>query len=204
MKLYYGPRTRSTRALWMLEEVGADCEIEVIDIMSGGGTSDAFRKLNPMGKAPVLVDEGQVIADSVAICAHLAEKYPEAGLAPKPGTPERGRYYHWLMFHGSTLEPAFIQKACGWESDKTGMIAWGDPDRTFAALKASLPAEGWLAGDRFSAADLLIGGTLAFLKPSGMVEMWPEADAFIARCTERPGFAKAQTRDEALAKQLEG
>ena len=203
MKLYYAPQTRSTRATWMLGECGADYDLEIINVRAGGGSAPEFRKISPMGKTPVLVDDGAVMADSVALCLYLADKFPEAKLAPPIGDPRRGAYYHWMVFHGSSLEPAFIQKAVKWESDQTGMIGWGSPERVFDTLKAAIPADGYLLGDEFSAADLLIGGTLAFLKPSGLFELWPDAEAYIERCTTRPAAVKAQELDARLAAELE-
>jgi len=202
MKLYYGPKTRSTRALWMLEECGADYEVELIDIMSGKGASSEFLKVNPMGKAPVLEDEGVIIPDSLAICLHLADRFPDARLAPPFGSAERGRYYYWMVFHSAALEPAFIQKAMGWKAERQGMVGWGDPDRVQQALKDSIPEDGYLVGEGFTAADLLIAGTLAFLMPSGLFDTWPAAEAYIQRCTDRPARKKASELDETYAAEL--
>lgn len=194
MKLYHCPNTRSARALWMLEECEADYEIEIVNVMEGDKPAE-FLKINPMGKVPTLVDDGAVITESIAICAYLADKYPEKNLAPEIRTPERGKYYRWMFFLGAVLEPAFTQKALGWKAERQGMVGWGDFDRVYETLKAEIPAEGWLVGDHFTAADLLIGGTLAFMNQGGLLEMWPAAEAYTERCTNRPAAKRAMEKD---------
>ncbi len=196
MKLYHCPKTRSARALWMLEECEADYEIEIVNVMEGDKPAE-FLKINPMGKVPTLVDDGAAVTESTAICAYLADKYPEKKLAPEIRTPERGEYYRWMFFLGGVLEPAFIQKAMGWKAERQGMVGWGDFDRVYETLKAEIPAEGWLVGDHFTAADLLIGGTLAFMNQGGLFEMWPAAEAYTERCTGRPAAQRAMEKDAA-------
>ncbi|MBA4802588.1 MAG: glutathione S-transferase family protein [Euryhalocaulis sp.] len=194
MKLYHCPQTRSSRAVWMLEECGADYEMEIVKIMEGEKPAH-FLKENPMGKVPALVDEGVVITESAAICAYLADKFPEKKLAPAIGDPKRGAYYRWLFFMAGVMEPAFIQKAMGWKAERQGMVGWGDFDRMLNTLKTEIPEEGWLVTDHFTAADLLVGGTLVFLSQSGLFEIWPAAEAYGARCTDRPAMKRAQEKD---------
>ena len=110
MKLYWAPKTRSMRALWMLEEAGCPYERVLIDIASGAQASAEYRAINPMMKVPALTDGAAMVAESAAICAFVAERCPEAGLAPPIGDPARGRYLHWLFFASGCIEPAYTQK----------------------------------------------------------------------------------------------
>ena len=98
MKLYWAPQTRAFRAVWMLEEAGRPYERVLIDIRNGAQSTPAFQVVNPMMKVPALADGAAMVAESAAICAYVAERVPEANLAPPPGDPSRGRYLHWLFF----------------------------------------------------------------------------------------------------------
>lgn len=198
MKLYYCPRTRAARALWMLEETELPYEIEFVNVMAHAQTPE-FLKINPMGKVPALVDEGVVVTESVAVCAYLADKAPEKNLAPPVGSPLRGAYYRWLFFAAGVLEPAFIQKSLGWTHDRSAMVGWGTPELMIETLKAEIPADGWLVGDHFTAADLLIGGNLSFMARGGLVDLWPEAKAYAERITARPAGQRAMAKDTELA-----
>lgn len=194
MKLYHWPQTRSGRVLWMLEECGADYEIVRIDLTSGGGKTPEFRKINPMGKLPVLEDRGAVVTESGAICAYLADLYPEKQLAPEVGDPLRGLYYRWLFISAGVMEPAFLQKGMGWETKNAGASSWGDPERVEAMLHQEIPADGWLVDDHFTAADLMIGGGLNYMMMFGLLDPWPAAEAYVARCKERPAFRRAEEK----------
>ena len=191
MKLYWSPRTRSLRVLWMLEEAGAAYERELVDIATGAQQTPAFRALNPMGKVPVLTQGSSVtIADSTAICAWLADRLPEAGLAPSLNHTDRGRYLQWLMFASATLEPAVVEKAGGWTGNPTA-YGWGDYGRVMATLDAGLAEGPWLLGASFSAADVVLGSALRWMLQFGLVEATATRSAFVARCEERPALQRA-------------
>ena len=98
LQLYYAPRTRSRRALWCLEETGQPFERKALKLRAGEHKKPAYRAINPSGKVPALVDGKQVITESAAICAYLADKYPESGLAPNVTAPKRGAYLSWMLF----------------------------------------------------------------------------------------------------------
>ena len=129
MKLYWAPGTRSLRTLWMLEEAGVPYERIHVDIRNGGQNDPAFRRINPMGKVPAFEDGAAQLAESAAICAYIAERCPEAGLAPQIGDPLRGRYFHWLFFAPGCIEPAFTQKFTNIELPTTA-AGWGSPMST--------------------------------------------------------------------------
>ena len=200
MKLYWCPQTRSLRALWMLEEAGCDYERELIDIRTGAQDGPAYRAINPMGKVPTLVDGEAAVSESAAICTYVADRFPEAGLAPAIDDPARGRYLRWLFFSGGCIEPAYMQQAMGWETNKS-QAAWGDYDHVIGVLEEAVTDAvkrgGWLLGDAFTAADVMIGLDLYFGINFKMVEPRPVFDTYVARCTDRPAYKRAQAIDAA-------
>jgi len=194
MKLYWCPRTRSLRALWMLEEAGAAYERVLVDIHGGQQKDPAFLALSPMGKVPVLQQGAIVIADSSAICGWLADRMPEAGLAPPLNHTDRGRYLQWLMFSGGYIEPALAEKLGGW-TPNTIAHAWGDYSRVMATLDAGLDSGPWLLGQQFSAADVVVGSALRWGVMFGMIEATPVRTAYVSRCEARPAFQRALAID---------
>jgi glutathione S-transferase len=198
MKLYWCPRTRSLRALWMLEEAGAAYERVLVDIHKGAQHSEAFKALNPMGKVPVLQQANVVIADSTAICAWLADRLPEAGLAPPLNHGDRARYLQWLVFPGAYIEPALAEKLGGWEP-KTLAHAWGDYGRVMETLDLGLAQGPWLLGEHFSAADVVLGSALHWGLLFGMIEATPLRAAYVERCRARPAFQRALAIDSGPA-----
>ncbi|HET6379112.1 MAG TPA: glutathione S-transferase N-terminal domain-containing protein, partial [Methylocella sp.] len=110
MKLYWAPRTRSLRALWILEEAGEPYEGIRLNLSTGEQKTAAFRAINPMAKVPALTDGLVSVSESGAICAYVAEAVPKAGLAPPLGDPSRGRYLQWLFFSPGCIEQAFLAK----------------------------------------------------------------------------------------------
>jgi glutathione S-transferase len=195
MKLYWAPQTRAFRAVWMLEEAGRPYERVLIDIRTGKQDDPAFRKVNPMGKVPALSDGEAMLAESAAICAYVAERCPEAGLAPPVGDPLRGRYLHWLFFAASCMEPAYTQKMTGLQIDKV-QAGWASFDQVIDVLDHALQTGGWILGPKFSAADVMLGSDLWFgselLK---IVPPRPALQSYIARCAERPAFKRARELD---------
>lgn len=191
MKLYWAPRTRSLRALWMLEEAGVPYERELVDIRSGAQASEKYRKINPMAKVPALTDGEAAVAESAAICAYVAERVPEAGLAPAVGDPLRGRYLQWLFFAPGCIEPAYLQKFKNIEMDSVA-AGWGEYGRVMRVLDEAVRPGPWLLGERFSAADVMIGADLFFgIHMFKIVEPTPAIEAYVRRCTERPAFKRA-------------
>lgn len=195
MKLYHCPQSRSGRVMWMLEECHAEYEIVPVDLRGGEGASPEFRKINPMGKVPVLEDRGSIITESGAICAYLADLYPERALAPEIGDPLRGEYYRWLFISSGVIEPAFMQLGMGWETKNAGAAGWGDPQRVIDMLRGEIPEHGWLVGDSFTTADLMIGGGLYYMIAFEMLDPWPAAEAYVKRCTDRPARVRAEEKD---------
>lgn len=197
MKLYWAPRTRSIRALWMLEESGAPYESVRLDLSKGEQKTAEFREINPMAKVPALTDGPLAVAESGAICAYVAEACPEAGLAPPLGDPARGRYLQWLFFSPGCIEQAYLTKAAN-VSVRPETAGFGEFDRVIDVLEAAVQPGPWLLGERFSAADVLIGADLHYgVDIFKLVPERPALRAYIDRCLARPAFQRAKVIDAA-------
>jgi glutathione S-transferase len=191
MRLYWAPKTRSLRALWLFEEIGAPYERVLVDLKNGGQHAPAFHAVNPMEKVPALQDGEACVAESGALVAYVADKFPDAGLAPPIGDPKRGRYLQWLFFSGSCVEAAITQKFANLQMPE-GSAGWGSFDKVFAVLGEAVSASPYLLGERFSAADILIASDLHFvINVFKMLEPRPEFVAYLERCQSRPAFARA-------------
>lgn len=190
MKLYWCPHTRSFTALWLLEEAGIAYERELVDIRTGAQDVAEYRAINPMGKVPSLVDDGMAISEQGAICAWVADRFPEAGLAPAIDDPSRGPYLKWLFFAGNCIEPAYMQKVLGFETQKS-QAGWGSYELVVDVLEGALKDGPWILGERFSAADVMIGSGVHFGLAFGLLDARPALNAYRDRCVARPGFIRA-------------
>ena len=191
MKLYWCPQTRSFRGLWLMEEAGRPYERVLIDIRKGDQNKPEFRAINPMGKVPALVDGEAKVAESAALCAYVAERCPEAKLAPPVGDPARGRYLHWLFFAAGCIEPAYTQKFTKLALAES-TAGWGSFDRVVDVLEQAVQPGPWLLGENFSAADIMVGADLHFgMTLLKIVPPRPAFTAYVGRCSERPAFKRA-------------
>ncbi len=192
MKHYFNPMSRAITTHWMLTELGVEHEQVVVDPMSGETGSPEYRQINPMGKIPTLVDGEIVVTEVAAICAYLADRYPEKGLAPPPGSRERGRYYRYLFFPGTTLEPMFTTRLLGVTDYRAESVGWGDFERCMATVESMTPPSEWALGSHFSAADVVFGGTLDFAVQSRWIESpTPRLAAYVARIKDRPAYRQS-------------
>jgi glutathione S-transferase len=201
--LYFAPRSRSIRALWLLEEIGAPYDVVPLDLESADHKAPEILALNPMGKVPIVVVDGHPVWESPAIVAHLADLFPEAGLAPAPGTPDRADYYRWLSFATAVMEPAFAEHMAERESNPRA-YGWGDFGSMKAALGLGLAGGDWLLPQGFTGADLLIGGNLAWFvtwAPQAFADL-PGIDAYVARIRARPAHVRAWEREAEIAQSL--
>jgi glutathione S-transferase len=191
MKLHFAPQTRSITALWMLLEAGAPYEIVRVNIRAPGHPSAEFRQVNPMGKVPALQDGGLGFGETSAILLYIADKFPQAKLAPPPTDPNRGRFLQWLMYPPTTIEPAMMEKRIG-GTPMTTAAGWGDYDRAMAALEAAMTPGQWLFGSQFTAADLYVASSLGFGMMFGMIDKRPAFVEFHERASARPAYKKAR------------
>ncbi|MGD8976656.1 MAG: glutathione S-transferase family protein [Gammaproteobacteria bacterium] len=196
MKLYWCPRTRASRAVWCLEEVGEPYERVLIDVRDPDARTDAgFRAASPMGKVPALEDGEVRLADSAAICLYLADRYAAGSLAPTIEEPDRGRFLFWMFFAPGAMEPAMAEKMGGWETNR-GSHGWGDFQTMMQTLEEGLEPGPWLLGDRFSVADVMVGSTAAFMGMFGILPDSARVSAYVERCLERPAYRKAMALEE--------
>lgn len=196
MKFFYNPRSRASTVRWMLEEVEADYEIAHVDFGQNGERDAALVAVNPMGKVPTIVlPDGTVITESAAICAWLSEAYPDAGLAPAPGSPERGTWYRWLFFGGSVFEPALLEKMMRKNAEPLSKttVGWGTYEEAVHAVETGLAKGPYLLGERFSAADVYMGAMLAWAMSFGAPALKESStiNAYVERVKERPAFKRA-------------
>ena len=196
---YTNPMSRGRIVRWMLEEVGQPYQTHVLSYETGL-KSPAYLAINPMGKIPALTHGETVVTECAAICAYLADAFPEAGLAPPPGDPERGAYYRWLFFAAGPVEAAVGDKALGVQPtpDQQRMIGYGSYAQVFDALAQGLDGREYLAGGRFSAADLYVGSHLEWGMQFGTIERRPVFEAYVERLRARPAHVRAGEIDDAL------
>ena len=191
MKLYWAPQTRSTRVIWMLEEAGVDYDLELVDIRAEDRADSAeFLAASPMGKVPALVDGEVSMSESAAICIYVADRYRAGELAPAIDAPERGKYLYWTLYTPAVIEPAMSEKFNQVEPNRASS-GWGDFGLMIETMAAGLEGRDWILGNRFTAADVMLGSSVVFLR---MFEMLPDVAALHAyadRCLQRPAYQKA-------------
>lgn len=197
LTFYTNPMSCGRIIRWMLEEVGAPYETELLDFATTAKTPE-FLALNPMGKVPAIVHDARVVTEGAAICAYLAEAFPQANLAPT--ADERADYHRWLFFAAGPVEAAVTNRSLGVEvaADKRGMVGYGDYDSVVATLERAVSAHPYIAGDRFTAADVYVGSQVGWGLMFGSL---PKRDAFAAywsRLTDRPAAIRAREVDDAL------
>ena len=196
---YTNPMSRGRIVRWMLEEVGQPYRTELLEY----GTTmkaPAYLAINPMGKVPALRHGDTVVTEAAAICTYLADAFPQAGLAPAPGSRERGTYYRWLFFGAGPVESAVTNKAMGFQvpPERTGTVGYGSLDAVLNALEGALSRGDYLVGDRFTAADLYVGAQLGWGMQFGTIEKRPVFERYAGRINNRPAAIRAREIDDAL------
>ena len=197
--LFHCPHTRSSGVLTLLEELGADYALHVMNMQAGENRKAAYLAINPMGKVPALKHGDALITEQVAVYIYLGDLYADTGLAPQPGDPLRGPYLRWLAFYGSCFEPALVDRAQKREPSPPSMCPYGDYDTTLKTITDQLAAGDYLLGARFTAADVLWGSALDWTTQFGLVPSTPVIKAYIDRVNARPAVLRAQAKDAALA-----
>lgn len=191
MKLYWSAHTRSLRAMWMLEEVGVEYERVVVDLTKPlAGRGAEFLAASPMGKVPALEDGEVRMSDSAAICLYLADRYAPGRLAPAIDDPERGRFLSWMIFTPGVIEPSMAEKAGGW-TPQPSHHGWGSFEAMIRTLEEGLSPGPWLLGKRFTAADVMVGSSAAFMRIFKMLPSSPVIEAYADRCLARPAYQGA-------------
>ena len=199
--LYHSPQTRSSTALWMLEELGVGFDVKLVNMKKDEQRGPAHLAVNPMGKVPVLQHDGVTITEGGAICTYLADAFPQAGLAPAIGDPLRGPYLMWMFFSAGCLEPALIDRALKREPGRPGMMPYGDVDTTIEVVAKALAKGPWFLGNRFSAVDVYVGSGIRWTTLFGILPKRPEFTDYLARLEARPALLRAIARDAEWAAQ---
>jgi glutathione S-transferase len=188
MKLYFNPQSRAVIAKWMLDECGVAYETVPIDFTKREHKAPEFLKINPAGKLPALVDGDTKVFEGAAICLYLADKFPEANLAPKIGAPERGRYLSLMVYSTSQLEPAmgdFLLKV-----ETLAQRGWTDFETAKDVIEGELGEGRYLFGDQFTAADIMIGSMFIWKRIWGGPPDRPKLEAYVDRLLARPKAMK--------------
>jgi glutathione S-transferase len=197
---YTNPMSRGRITRWMLEEVSAPYRTELLDFTT---TMKAphYLAVNPMGKVPAIIHDGQVVTECAAICAYLADAFPHAGLAPKPS--ERADYYRWMFFAAGPLESAVTAKALGVvvPGERKAMVGYGSFDEVLAVLEDLLSSRPFVTGDRFTAADVYVGSQIRWGLGFGTIPTRPAFTAYSERLGLRPALIRATEIDDALTPQ---
>ena len=193
---YTNPMSRGRVVRWMLEESGAPYRTEILEY----GTmmkAPEYLTINPMGKVPAIRHGDIIVTECAAICAYLADAYPDAGLAPPVN--RRGSYYRWLFFAAGPLEAAVTNKSFGIElpADKQGMVGYGNFESVMNTLETSIPSKGYIAGDEFSAADVYLGSHVGWGMQFGSMEKRPVFEQYWSRVSDRVAYRRANALDNA-------
>jgi glutathione S-transferase len=198
--LYTNPQSRGRIARWMLEEVGQPYKVEVMDYASTM-KGPAYLAINPMGKVPALRHGDAVVTETAAICAYLADAFPQAHLAPAHGSKERAPYYRWLFFASGPVEAALSNKALGFvvPPERERMIGYGTLAQALNALEAAVSNSDYIAGNSFTAADLYVGSHIGFGMMFGTLEKRPAFEKYWQRVSSRPACKRAKELDDAKA-----
>jgi glutathione S-transferase len=193
--LYHRAKSRSTRFIFLLEELEAPYEIKVVTIRSRDGTG-ALDPANPHphGKVPAISDEGSVVFESPAIALYLTDKFPKNRLGPLVGDRDRGAYLSWLAYYTGVLEPAFMSKFMNQEVPR-GTAGWVPVDEAMESVTKALSRAPFILGDRFSAADVLYGTTFAMFGQSPLLPRSTLIEEYAKRVVSRPAFTRAQAKD---------
>ncbi|MGH6768609.1 MAG: glutathione S-transferase family protein [Xanthobacteraceae bacterium] len=198
LTLYHAIPSRSSIARWMLEEVGEPYDVHLLDLTKGENREPPYLSVNPMGKVPALDHDGVVITEAAAICAYLADAFPNAGLNVPIGDKRRGRYLKWLFFGPSCVEPTITDRAFPRKEEvRRGTLGHGDYDTVMDVLAKGVAGGPFILGDRFTAADVVIGSGLRWGMMFKMLPERPEFTAYVARLAQRPALQRAAEKDEA-------
>ena len=199
---YHNPMSRGQIIRWMLEEVGAPYDTEILDYASTM-KGDDYRAINPMMKVPAISHRGRVVTECAAICAYLADVFPEAGLGPQGD--EKADYYRWLFFAAGPLEQAVTNNFAGFtaKEEHQRMFGYGNYDLAVNALADHLAGRDYVCGSRFNAADVYVGSAVMWGTQFGTL---PKLEPFIAyaeRLGQRDAYMRGKDEDNQLIAEIQ-
>lgn len=197
---YTNPMSRGRIIRWMLEEVGQPYETRVLHWETGEAKAADYLAINPMGKVPAIVHEGVVVTECAAICAYLADAFPQAGLAPPAHSRLRGPYYRWLFFGAGPIEQAVAAKMVNLEPtiEQRSSLGFGSMGDVLSAVEGAIKDRTYLVGDSFTAADLYLASHLSWGMNFGTIEKRPAFESYVEPHLQRPAALRADEIDNAL------
>ena len=200
LTLYHAAPSRSSITRWMLEEIGEPYDVHLLSLMKGEQRAPAYMAINPMGKVPALKHGDVTITEAAAICTYLADEFPKAGLNIPIGDPRRGVYLKWLFFGPSCLEAAMLDRAFPrQEGARESALGYGNYDTVMDVVAKAVEKGPYLMGEKFTAADVVVGSTLRWGMLFKIIPERPEFTAYVARLSQRPALQRATKKDEELA-----
>ncbi len=200
---YHAPQTRSSSILWLLEELGATRETRILDLKKAEHKEPWYLQINPMGKVPAITHGGVSVTEAPAIALYLADALPDAGLAPALSDTARGTYLRWLVFNAACVEPAMIDRALKRESPTSAsMLPYGDAATTIDALAGALAKGPYILGEKFSAADVVIGSGVRWMLMFKLLPERQEFTTYVESLSQRPALLRAMAMDEKFSAQL--
>src|SRR3954465_9889050 len=202
LTLYHAAPSRSSIALWMLEEIGEPYDVKLIKLSEGEQLKPDYLAINPMGKGPTLKHGDTIITEVAAICTYLADAFPDKNLNVPIGDPRRGPYLRWLFFGPGCFEPAVTDRAAPRkEPARRAMLGYGDFDTTMNVVAKAVEKGPWLMGEQFTAADVVIGSNVRWGTIFKLIPERPEFTAYAARIAARPAAQRADAKDKEMAAQ---
>lgn len=200
--LHHAPMSRGNITTWMLEEMGIPYRLNLLSLERQDQKKPAYLAVNPMGKVPALEHRGIVVTEVAAICAYLADAFPETGLAPKIDDPLRGPYYRWMFFAPGSLEPAAFDRMNGRGTLEPRASSYGDYDATVETAAMAVAKGPYVLGERFSAADVILASHIIWdMMMKGLPER-PEFTAYGQRMQARPAWQRSMAKNQELYAQL--
>jgi len=195
LTLLHAPRSRSSRMIWLLEEIGAPYEIVTVDIQRGDGSGHADQKNpHPLGKVPALRDGDVTVFESTAIAQYLTDAYPQNEIGPKIGDPKRAAYLVALAYYTGVLEPAFMSKFMNVVPPR-GSAGWVVAEEAMEWVTRQLEAGPYFLGEKFSAADVIYGSTFQLFLGNPLLPETPLLRAYVDRLAARPAYKRAADKD---------
>ena len=196
--LYHAPNTRSSRFIWLLEEIGEPYQVKHVSVRRRDGSSEQdpeYRRIHPHGKVPAIVHDGASVFESAAIALYPRGGVPARGARAWPsGTRRRGPYLTWLAYYAGVMEPAFVGKALGFATTNS-TTGWAPTEEILAYVSAALAKGPFLMGEQLTTADFLFGSTFALFKGSPLLPPSDAIDAYVKRLVERPAYKRALAKD---------
>jgi len=202
LHFYTNPMSRGQIVRWMLQETGAPHETHILDYEKDMKSPD-YLAINPMGKVPAIVHGDRIVTECAAICAYLADAFPDAGLAPATG--DRADYYRWLFFAAGPLEAAVTNRAAGFAvaPERERMVGYGNYDLTIDALEGAVTGRDHICGARFTAADVYVGSQIDWGLQFGTIPDRPAFTAYAERLRARDAYRRAKAIDNELIAQMQ-